>query len=67
MSRNHHLCFFSFTLMRYFGRKSCTVLINGVRRCIRDDDEWKDCEGGYKVHDFVRSIKEAYYGPIRVQ
>ncbi|KAI9012660.1 hypothetical protein CLU79DRAFT_769527 [Phycomyces nitens] len=41
-------------------RKSCTIFINNKLRCIRDGD-WKECEGGYKVSDFVQTIEDAYY------
>ncbi|CAO3636709.1 unnamed protein product [Cunninghamella blakesleeana] len=40
--------------------KSCTIFIDNKLRCIHDSS-WKDCEGGYRVEDFVRSIEEAYY------
>lgn len=36
--------------------KSCTVRLNGQVRCIRDDGEWKDCEGGSTAQDLVRDI-----------
>ncbi|RUP15703.1 hypothetical protein BC936DRAFT_139582 [Jimgerdemannia flammicorona] len=39
--------------------KSCTMFINNKLRCIHDG-EWKDCDGGHKVDDFVRDIEEAY-------
>ncbi|KAL0084170.1 hypothetical protein J3Q64DRAFT_1735977 [Phycomyces blakesleeanus] len=41
-------------------RKSCTIFINHKLRCVRDG-EWKDCEGGYKVSDFVQTIEDSYY------
>jgi len=25
-------------------RNSCTVLINGKKACVRDDNQWKECE-----------------------
>ncbi|CAO3635671.1 unnamed protein product [Cunninghamella echinulata] len=40
--------------------KSCTVFIDSKLRCIHDGT-WKDCEGGYQVEDFVKSIEDAYY------
>lgn len=40
--------------------RSCTVIINGHKRCVRDDEEWKECEDGYGVADFVRTIREAH-------
>lgn len=39
---------------------SCTVLLNGRKRCVRDDEQWKDCKEGSSVDDFVRSIQEEY-------
>ena len=36
--------------------KSCTVRLDDKIRCIRDDGEWKDCEGGHHVEDLVNDI-----------
>lgn len=36
--------------------RSCTVRLNNEIRCIRDDGEWKDCEGGSSVDDLVKDI-----------
>jgi hypothetical protein len=41
-------------------QKSCTVFINGKKRCIRDGGSWYDCTGGSEDADFKRSICEAY-------
>jgi hypothetical protein len=38
-------------------RKSCTIIINGKQRCIRDGS-WYDCPDGHSVDDFVRIIQE---------
>ena len=38
-------------------RKSCTIIINGRQRCIRDGS-WYDCPDGHSVDDFVRLIQE---------
>lgn len=38
---------------------SCTVLISGKVRCIRDS-EWKQCDEGYETEDFIRTIDEEY-------
>ena len=38
-------------------RKSCTIIINGKQRCIRDGT-WYDCPDGHRVEDFVRIIQE---------
>ncbi|KAI8928662.1 hypothetical protein BC831DRAFT_447487 [Entophlyctis helioformis] len=34
---------------------SCTIAINGEKRCVHDSD-WKQCPGGHEVDDFVRDI-----------
>jgi len=39
--------------------KSCTIIINGQVRCIRDGT-WYDCEEGHAAGDFVRIIKKEY-------
>ena len=38
--------------------KSCTVRLNGKVRCIRDDGEWKECEGGHTAKDLVADVLE---------
>ncbi|KAF9191380.1 hypothetical protein BGZ49_003563, partial [Haplosporangium sp. Z 27] len=38
---------------------SCTVFIEGKKRCVVDGGVWRECPGGSSVADFVRSIKEA--------
>ncbi|KAK5118189.1 hypothetical protein LTR85_008169 [Meristemomyces frigidus] len=38
--------------------KSCTVRLNEKVWCVRDDGEWKDCEGGATAHDLVNSVME---------
>ncbi|RIA99132.1 hypothetical protein C1645_748042 [Glomus cerebriforme] len=43
----------------YKVNSSCTIFINGHKRCIKDGD-WYDCPKGHSVKDFVRSIKNAY-------
>jgi len=40
-------------------RRSCTIFINGKKRCVHDG-AWKDCEGGHEVEDFVRTIEKEY-------
>ncbi|KAI7880384.1 hypothetical protein K492DRAFT_195218 [Lichtheimia hyalospora FSU 10163] len=40
-------------------QKSCTIYIDNRLRCIHDGT-WKDCDGGYEVEDFVKSIENAY-------
>lgn len=40
--------------------KSCTVRLNDEVRCIRDDGEWKSCEGGSKAQDLVADINKLY-------
>ncbi|KAJ7179158.1 hypothetical protein C8R46DRAFT_1072695 [Mycena filopes] len=39
--------------------KSCTVLINHRKVCVHDS-EWKDCDGGHGVDDFVKQINTEY-------
>ncbi|KIZ04353.1 hypothetical protein MNEG_3608 [Monoraphidium neglectum] len=41
-------------------QRSCTVAIEGTKRCIRDGGRWYDCPGGDKEEDFVRSLCDAY-------
>jgi hypothetical protein len=47
---------------------SCTVIIGGDKVCVHDG-QWKECENGHTVEDFVRQIEEAYdrlnYGQVR--
>ncbi|GBF92123.1 hypothetical protein Rsub_04470 [Raphidocelis subcapitata] len=40
--------------------RSCTVAIEGVKRCVRDGGRWYDCEGGSEEGDFVASLCAAY-------
>jgi hypothetical protein len=39
--------------------KSCTIIINNKIRCVRDG-EWKECEHGHSVSDFVNQIRREY-------
>ncbi|KAG8829624.1 hypothetical protein FRC18_009182 [Serendipita sp. 400] len=43
---------------------SCTVIIGGKRRCVRDDERWKDCdvpiEEFGEIDGFVKVIREEY-------
>jgi hypothetical protein len=39
---------------------SCTVRLNDKVRCVYDDGEWKDCNGGSKPADLVRDINRLY-------
>ncbi|KAJ6485012.1 hypothetical protein C8R47DRAFT_1130511 [Mycena vitilis] len=39
--------------------KSCTVLIDRKKVCVRDDT-WKECDGGHGVDDFVRQINREW-------
>eukprot|EP00877_Chromochloris_zofingiensis_P003612 jgi/Chrzof1/13251/Cz07g26050.t1 len=41
-------------------QKSCTVYIDGRKRCIYDGGRWYDCEGGSEIKDFEHSICQAY-------
>jgi len=39
--------------------KSCTIIINEKVRCVHDD-EWKECDEGHTVPQFVASINSEY-------
>ncbi|PWZ00361.1 hypothetical protein BCV70DRAFT_199649 [Testicularia cyperi] len=39
---------------------SCTILIEGKTRCIRDGGSWKNCDMGHEVSDFVAEIERAW-------
>ncbi|RPB05996.1 hypothetical protein L873DRAFT_1839495 [Choiromyces venosus 120613-1] len=39
---------------------SCTIRVDGKKRCVRDSGRWKDCDGGSNVEDLVRDIKKIY-------
>ncbi|EGN93050.1 hypothetical protein SERLA73DRAFT_190200 [Serpula lacrymans var. lacrymans S7.3] len=39
--------------------KSCTIMINNEKVCIRDGT-WYECEGGHAPTDFIRQINEEY-------
>ncbi|KAH7395057.1 hypothetical protein DE146DRAFT_658978 [Phaeosphaeria sp. MPI-PUGE-AT-0046c] len=39
---------------------SCTVRLDKKVRCVYDDGEWKDCDGGSKPADLVHDIKQLY-------
>jgi hypothetical protein len=40
--------------------RSCTVRLNGKERCVVDDGEFVDCEGGSKPEDLIRDINKLY-------
>lgn len=40
--------------------KSCTVFIDGNKRCIRDGGTWYDCADGSSTQDFIKSICAVY-------
>ncbi|EPQ59906.1 hypothetical protein GLOTRDRAFT_24398, partial [Gloeophyllum trabeum ATCC 11539] len=40
-------------------KKSCTIMINGNKVCVRDG-AWKECEAGHDPKDFIRQINEEY-------
>ncbi|KAJ3417084.1 hypothetical protein HDV05_006943 [Chytridiales sp. JEL 0842] len=40
--------------------KSCTIVMNGRQRCIRDGGMWYSCPGGSSVDEFVASICDLY-------
>jgi len=39
--------------------KSCTIMISGQKRCVRDGT-WKECETGHTVEEFVSYIQDEY-------
>ncbi|TDL29882.1 hypothetical protein BD410DRAFT_45349 [Rickenella mellea] len=39
--------------------RSCTIMINGKRVCVRDES-WKDCEAGHEPSNFAEQINYAY-------
>lgn len=39
---------------------SCTVRLDGKTRCVSDDGEFKDCEGGSKPADLIHDIEKLY-------
>lgn len=41
-------------------KRSCTVFVDGVKRCIRDGGTWYDCPGGSDTFSFVKTICDAY-------
>ena len=41
--------------------KSCTVRLDGEVRCIRDDGEWSDCEGGSTSKDLVGDVERLWW------
>lgn len=41
-------------------KKSCTVFIDGAKKCIRDGGRWYDCEGGSEAHSFIKQICAAH-------
>lgn len=41
-------------------KRSCTVVIEGTKRCIRDGGRWYDCPGGSSDEEFTRSLCDAY-------
>ncbi|KAF9974146.1 hypothetical protein BGZ73_002484 [Actinomortierella ambigua] len=43
---------------------SCTVFIEGQKRCVVDGGVWRECPGGSRVEDFVESIRQEARRPI---
>lgn len=41
-------------------RTSCTIVIEGRSRCVRDGGQWKECDDGHETTDFVRAIEREY-------
>lgn len=40
--------------------KSCTVRVAGEKRCIMDDNEWKDCEMGHEPADLIKEVERLF-------
>jgi len=40
--------------------KSCTVMIDGAKRCIRDGGTWYDCPAGSDTQAFIKTICDTY-------
>lgn len=40
--------------------KSCTVFVDGAKRCIRDGGTWYDCPQGSDTAAFIKSVCDAY-------
>ncbi|KAG0346227.1 hypothetical protein BG004_002126 [Podila humilis] len=38
---------------------SCTVFIDNKKRCVVDGGVWRECPGGFRVSDFVKTINDA--------
>jgi len=59
-SRGPSLLRESVRLSRQLGiEKSCSILIRDQIVCVHDD-QWKDCDGGHTVIDFVEQVNRAY-------
>jgi len=40
--------------------KSCTILVSGKTRCIRDGGEWYDCEDGHSAEELAATIQKEW-------
>ncbi|KAI8474862.1 MAG: hypothetical protein J3K34DRAFT_111252 [Monoraphidium minutum] len=40
--------------------RSCTVFVDGAKRCIRDGGRWYDCPGGSSEEEFTKTICDAH-------
>jgi hypothetical protein len=41
-------------------QRSCTVFVEGAKRCVRDGGRWYDCPGGSSEAELLSSICDAY-------
>lgn len=41
-------------------KKSCTMFVDGKKRCIRDGGRFYDCPGGSTTQDFIKTICDAH-------
>jgi hypothetical protein len=40
--------------------RSCTVVVDGTKRCVRDGGRWYDCPGGSSDAELLGSLCKAY-------
>ena len=45
---------------------TCVVLCaDGKLRCVHDGT-WKECDEGHETTDFIRTVCDAYKGPVKL-
>jgi hypothetical protein len=40
--------------------RSCTAVVDGAKRCVRDGGRWYDCPGGSSEAELLASLCQAY-------